>query len=173
MKWAPRPLFSLSDNWRGRVVETTTVEERAAALARRVAAREGCELVHCEYVNQAGRWVLRLFIDRADGVTIDDCSVVSRQMSAVLDVEDFIPHAYNLEVSSPGLDRPLHSADDFRRFLGERAKVRTATAVRGRRRFSGLVSGVEGNIVTLEEPGGQRFEIPLEQVRSARLDPEL
>jgi len=81
------------------VIATQSVEERVAPMATRVAAREGCELVHCEYVNQSGRWVLRLYIDREGGVTIDDCSKVSRQMSAMLDVEDFIPHAYNLEVS--------------------------------------------------------------------------
>ena len=153
------------------MIATQPVEELVAPLASRVAAREGCELVHCEYLNESGRWVLRLYIDRTDGVTIDDCSTVSRQLSAMLDVEDFIPHAYHLEVSSPGLDRPLHTADDYDRFMGERVKIKTVDGVRGRRRFAGILEKRDGNSITVSEPGGQTFEIPLEKVRKARLDP--
>ena len=109
------------------MVETQTVEQRVAPLAARIAAREGCELAHCEYVNDGGRWVLRLYIDREGGVTIADCTSVSRQMSAVLDVEDFVPHAYSLEVSSPGLDRSLNTPDDYHRFSGESVRIRTVS----------------------------------------------
>jgi len=155
------------------VVETLTVAERVAPIAARVAAREGCELVLCEYVHEAGRWILRVFIDRAGGVTIEDCSGVSRQLSAVLDVEDLIPHAYNLEVSSPGLDRPLTSAADYERFTGEAVRIQTSAPVRGRRRFRGTLEKLEGQIVTVADEAGQRFEIPLEKVRKARLDPRI
>ena len=155
------------------MVETQSIEERVAALASRVAAREGCELVRCEYIHQQGRWFLRLYIDREGGVNIDNCGAVSRQMSAMLDVDDFIPHAYNLEVSSPGLDRPLNTADDYARFAGEQVKVRTTAPVQGRRRFRGVLGGLEGDLVTIHEAGGQVFEIPIEQVRSTRLDPQL
>jgi ribosome maturation factor RimP len=155
------------------VIGTLSVEERVAPMATRVANREGCEFVQCEYVNESGRWVLRLYIDRQGGVTIDDCSAVSRQMSAMLDVEDFIPHAYHLEVSSPGLNRPLNTADDYDRFVGERIRIKTTDPVRGRRKFTGILEKREGESVTVAEPGGQVFEIPLDKVRAARLDPEI
>ncbi len=155
------------------MVQTQTVEERVGPLAARVAAREGCELVGCEYVHEGGRWFLRLFIDRQGGVTIEDCSAVSRQMSAVLDVEDLIPHAYNLEVSSPGLDRPLTSPEDYRRFAGELVRIQTIAPVRGRRRFFGTLEKLENEVVTVADEAGQRFEIPLDKVRKARLDPRL
>ncbi len=155
------------------MVEATTVEERVAPLAERVAARAGCELVMCEYVHDGGRWFLRLFIDREDGITIEDCSAVSRQLSAMLDVEDFIPQAYNLEVSSPGLDRPLVRPEDYRRFAGELVRIQTSTPVRGKRRFRGTLEKLEDEIVTVADAVGQRFDIPLEKVRKARLDPQL
>ncbi len=155
------------------MVETQTVEERVAPLAARIAAREGCELAHCEYVNDCGRWFLRLYIDREGGVTIADCTSVSRQVSAVLDVEDFIPHAYSLEVSSPGLDRSLNTPDDYQRFSGESVRIRTASPVRGRRRFRGILDKFEDEVVTLTDSQWQVFEIPLEKVRSARLDPQI
>ena len=155
------------------MVETQTVEERVAPLAARITAREGCELVQCEYVNDGGRWCLRVYIDCEAGVTIDHCTSVSRQMSAVLDVEDVIPHAYHLEVSSPGLDRPLNTPGDYQRFSGEPVKIRTVAPVRGRRRFKGVLGKFEDEVVTLTDNEGQVFEIPLEKVRSARLDPQI
>jgi ribosome maturation factor RimP len=155
------------------VVETKTVEERVAPLAARIAAREGCEFVHCEYVHDGGRWYLRLFIDRPEGVSIKECTAVSRQMSAVLDVEDFIPHAYHLEVSSPGLDRPLTRPEDYQRFAGAPVRIQTSTPVGGRRRFRGTLEKLEQEVVTVADEAGQRFDIPLELVRKARLDPQL
>ena len=150
-----------------------SIAERAAVLAERIARREGCDLVHCEYVNQSGTWLLRVFIDREGGVTIDDCGAVSRQLSAVLDVEDFIPHSYNLEVSSPGLDRSLRDVDDYRRHTGKQVRLKTSAPVKGRREFRGMLAGLEGEVVTIEALNGQSFEIPLERVKSARLEPEI
>ncbi len=155
------------------MVETQTIENRVAPLAARVAAREGCELVHCEYVHDGGRWILRLYIDRPDGVGINECTAVSRQMSALLDVEDFIPHAYNLEVSSPGLDRSLNTPDDYQRFAGKPVHIRTNASVGGRRRFRGVLEKFEDEVVTVADDAGRLFEIPLEKVRSARLDPRI
>jgi ribosome maturation factor RimP len=155
------------------VVDRQAIEDRVAPLAERVAEREGCELVHVEYVNQSGRWILRLFIDRPDGVHIDDCAAVSRQMSAMLDVEDFIPHAYHLEVSSPGLDRPLRKGDDYRRFAGEPVSIRTSSPIGGRRRFRGILEKFENEVVTVTDESGTSFEIPLEKVSKARLDPRI
>jgi len=155
------------------VVETAMVEERVAPLAARIAAREGCELVHCEYLNDCGRWYLRLYIDHEDGITTEECTSVSRQVSAVLDVEDFIPHAYNLEVSSPGLNRPLNTREDYRRFSGEPVRIRTASPILGRRRFRGILDEFKDDVVTVTDTEGRAFEIPLEKVHSARLDPQI
>jgi len=155
------------------MVEMQKIEVRVAPVATRVAARQGCELVDCKYVNDGGRWFLRVYIDREGGVTIGDCSSVSRQMSAILDVEDFIPPAYHLEVSSPGLDRPLNTPDDYQRFSGEPIKIRTAAPVHGRRRFRGTLDKFENETVTLTDSNGEVFEIPLDKVRSARLDPQI
>lgn len=155
------------------MVETQTVEERVAPLAARIAAREGCELVQCVYVHEGGRWFLRVYIDRPDGITIDHCTAVSRQLSAVLDVEDCIPHAYNLEVSSPGLDRPLNTPDDYQRFAGEPVHIRTTTPIGGRRRFRGILEKLEDEVVTVADEAGRLFEIPLEKVHKARLDPRI
>lgn len=155
------------------MVDRQAVEDRVAALAGRIAAREGCELVQVEYVHQAGRWILRLYLDRTGGITVGDCAAVSRQLSAVLDVEDFIPHAYNLEVSSPGLDRPLTKGDDYVRFAGEAVNIRTSTPLDGRRRFKGILQKFEGEVVTITDHAGEVFEIPLELVSKARLDPRI
>lgn len=155
------------------MVDRQTIEGRVVPLAERVAEREGCELVHVEYVNQSGRWILRLFIDRPDGVDIDDCAAVSRQMSALLDVEDFIPHAYHLEVSSPGLDRPLRKGDDYRRFTGEPVNIRTSSPIGGRRRFRGILEKFDNEVVVVTDESGTSFEIPLEKVSKARLDPRI
>lgn len=155
------------------MVDRKSVEEQVAPLAERVAAREGCELVYVEYVHESGRWFLRLFIDHPSGVDIDHCSAVSRQMSSLLDVEDVIPHAYNLEVSSPGLDRPLRKGDDYRKFAGEPVNIRTKAPVGGRRRFRGILEKFEGEVVTIADDAGRTFEIPLDKVSKARLDPRI
>lgn len=155
------------------MIDREAVEDRVAALAERIAGREGCELVQVEYVHQSGRWILRLYIDRPEGIKIDDCATVSRQMSAVLDVEDFIPQAYNLEVSSPGLDRPLTKGDDYRRFAGEPVNIRTRSPLDGRRRFRGILQKCEGDVVTITDHAGEVFEIPIGLVSKARLDPRI
>lgn len=155
------------------MIDRKAVEERAAVLAERIAAREGYELVQVEYVHQSGRWLLRLYIDSPEGITVDDCATVSRQVSTVLDVEDFIPQAYTLEVSSPGLDRPLVKGDDYRRFAGEPVTIRTRSPLDGRRRFKGVLQKFEGDVVTITDHAGEVFEIPLELVSKARLDPRI
>lgn len=154
------------------VAEVRTIEERAAELADRIAAREGCDLVHCEWRRQGRSWVLRVTIDRRGGVSVEDCAAVSRQLSTALDVEDFIDSSYHLEVSSPGIDRPLFGPADYERFAGERVRVETSEPVRGRRKITGVLVGLQDGVVTVSEPEGQTWEIPLESVRTARLDPE-
>jgi len=112
--------------------------------------------------------VLRLFIDREGGVTLDDCASVSRQVSAYLEVEDLIDHTYNLEVSSPGLERPLKRADDFIRFAGRRARIKLRQPLDGQRVFIGTLQGLRENNVVLDVDG-REMEFDLNGVARARL----
>ncbi|MGB9428660.1 MAG: ribosome maturation factor RimP [Gammaproteobacteria bacterium] len=127
----------------------------------------GYELVELEF--QGG--VLRVYIDQPAGVTLEDCEKVSRQMGAVLDVEDPIQGAYTLEVSSPGLDRPLRKPVDFGRRAGQRARIEMVLPLNGRRRFSGTLRGLEQDEVLIEVDG-TLFRLPFAQIGKARLVPE-
>ena len=132
----------------------------------------GYELVGVEYRSGGqGGGLLRVYIDSEQGITVDDCQKVSYQVSGVLDVNDPIPGHYTLEVSSPGMDRLLFRAEDYRRFAGSLVKLRLAYPVEGRRKFTGRLQGLEdGNI--LLELDGEQLSLPLEQVDQARLVPE-
>jgi len=131
--------------------------------------QKGMELVDIEYRRERGRWVLRLFIDKEGGITLDDCSDVSGEVGAILDVRDIIPHSYNLEVSSPGLDRPLVRERDFLRHLGERVNIKTRSAIDGRRNFSALLEGFKEGKVIVRDDSGMVWEIPLLEIEKARL----
>jgi ribosome maturation factor RimP len=121
-----------------------------------------------EYIAQGKSSVLRVYIDHVDGIGVDDCERVSRQVSALLDVEDPVSGEYVLEVSSPGLDRPLFTADQYRRYTGSEISVRLRSPVDGRRKFKGVISAVSAEHVTLECEG-ESVELPLTQVEKARL----
>ena len=131
----------------------------------------GYELVEIEYNPSTRHGVLRIYIDHEDGIQLDDCTDVSHQVSALLDVEDLIQGHYNLEVSSPGLDRPLTSIKDYQRFTGEMVKIKTAMAIDGRRNFKGRLRGVEADEINIE-CDGQQFYLPLASIEKARLVPE-
>jgi ribosome maturation factor RimP len=131
----------------------------------------GYELVEIEYNPSARHGLLRLYIDHADGIQLDDCTDVSNQVSALLDVEDPIPGHYSLEVSSPGLDRPLRGIEDYERFNGQIVKIRTGMAIDGRRNFKGRLRGIDGDAVNIE-CDGQQFLLPLASIEKARLVPE-
>lgn len=133
----------------------------------------GCELVGIEYHPSGRHSLLRVYIDKPEGVTVDDCSAVSYQVSGLLDVEDPIPGQYTLEVSSPGLDRPLFQARDYERFAGQQVKVRMRFPIEGQRNFRGLLCGMHEEQVVIEEQDGTRVSLPLEQVEQARLVPEI
>ena len=131
----------------------------------------GYELVDVEFVRSGRQAVLRLSIDSPAGIRVDDCALVSRQVGAWLDVEDIIPGAYRLEVSSPGLDRPLKRVADFQRFAGRRISVRLHAPVEGKRRFVGELAGEEGETILLRMDGElKRFS--LADIAKARLVPE-
>ena len=130
----------------------------------------GYELVEIEYTPNPKHGVLRLYIDRADGIQLDDCSAVSHQISALIDVEDPLPGSFNLEVSSPGLDRPLRKRADFERFSGETAKVKTAVPQNGQRNFTGVIAGLEEDALVLECEN-KVVKLPLSGIDKARLVP--
>ncbi|WP_427854595.1 ribosome maturation factor RimP [Desulfotomaculum copahuensis] len=143
------------------------VEEAAAPMA----AALGLELVDVVYVKEGGNWYLRLFIDREGGVTLDDCQAMSEKLDRWLDEVDPVPQSYHLEVSSPGLERPLKKPDDFRRFQGRMIQLSTFAPVEGRKKFTGLLVGAGEESVQLEIQGRQ-LVIPMEQVAAARLKAE-
>ena len=132
--------------------------------------RLGYELVDLEARLGSGNGLVRVFIDKPDGIVLDDCEKVSLAVSALLDVEDPLPGNYNLEVSSPGLDRKLTKPSHFQRFAGETVKVQTRFPIEGRRRFRGtLVSSDDENIVV--EVDGESHSLPLKTIDTARLVP--
>jgi ribosome maturation factor RimP len=140
-------------------------------LAAGVAAL-GFELVDAELSGGRRHRTLRVYIEGPRGVTVDDCAAVSRQLSAILDVEDPIPGSYSLEVSSPGLDRPLVTPADYRRFEGAMVKVRLLSAIDGRRNFTGRLVETTPEAVVLEVDR-ERFSFPLATIERARLVPTL
>ncbi len=144
---------------------------RLNGLIRPAVEALGYELVGVEFRRGRGRALLRVYIDKEDGITLDDCQRVSHQVSGVLDVEDPIVERYDLEVSSPGLDRPLFEPEHFQRFAGRTAKVRLSPPVDGRRKITGVLLGFEDGNVRLDEEGTER-RVPLDSVSAARLVPE-
>ena len=130
---------------------------------------QGMELVDLEYQREAQGWVLRFYIDRQGGVTVEDCTEVSRELSAVLEVHDLIANRYILEVSSPGLTRPLKKPQDFNKYRNHLVKVKTFEPIEGRRNFRGILLGLEDDKVRLEMEG-HAFEIPFRGIAKANLE---
>jgi ribosome maturation factor RimP len=148
-----------------------TVKKQVEALALPVLEECGLELIEVQYRREQSGWVLRLIIDKQEGVSLDDCAAVSREISQLLDIEDFIDQAYNLEVSSPGLDRPLKSMADFQRFTERRAKIKTIAPIDGEHIFIGKILQTTGETIILAV-GSRKLEIPFAQVAKARLEVE-
>ena len=147
---------------------SATLRERLIALIEPLVGRLGYELVELEHTSGRGSAVVRLFIDRPNGVGLEDCERVSREVSALLDVEDPIPTAYTLEVSSPGFDRVLRTQAHFARFVGSRVAVELAAPRAGRRRYTGrLLSADEAGIAL--EVDGQRVPVSFAEIGKARV----
>ncbi|MEK7744293.1 MAG: ribosome maturation factor RimP [Elusimicrobiota bacterium] len=134
--------------------------------------QEAAELVDLRWLREGGRWVLRFYVDKHGGVSLDDCEYLSKRIGALLDAMDSVPYSYSLEVSSPGLDRVLKKEKDFLRFCGHRAKLRLRAPLEGQRRFNGLVKGFEAGEV-LFDTGQKTLRVVLVEVEEARLDPEV
>lgn len=130
----------------------------------------GYELVGCEMASHGSQLLFRIYADSPKGITADDCSRISRQISAMMDVEDPIQSRYVLEVSSPGIDRPLFELDHYRRFIGSRVKVKLMVPVGQRRQYTGLLKGVEGETVhLLVEDTGQAVALPFSNIEKGNL----
>lgn len=147
-----------------------SIEKRIEEIAERVAADNGLEMVHAEVGGPDGKPLIRIFIDKPEGVTHEDCSLVSHHVGTVLEVEDFIHSAYTLEVSSPGLERGLYKRADYERFAGRDARIKTARAINGQRNFRGSILGLEGDAVNFEDRTSGRVSIPLESISKANLE---
>lgn len=150
------------------LIKEADVIDRVGKLAEPLCESEGMELVHVEYHREPGGRILRIYIDKPGGVHLEDCTDISRQMGDLLDVYLDEIGPYNLEVSSPGPDRPLGKAGDFDRFKGCRAKIRTHRPRDGRRNFTGVLMGIsDGNVTIMVE--NRTVAIPLPEIQKARL----
>jgi ribosome maturation factor RimP len=153
--------------------------EQIRAIAERVAGARGLEIWDVQSRRESGGHVVRVFIDRPgpaatadESVSIEDCEQINREIGTILDVEDPLPFAYTLEVSSPGLDRPLRAVDDYRRFTGRLAKVVVSEPVDNQKAFEGRLGGVDGDVVLLEARNGRLHRLPLRLIARGRLEVE-
>jgi ribosome maturation factor RimP len=155
------------------------IVEQVREVAARVAGTHGLQIFDVQFRREGPGMVLRVRLDRPgpsataeDSVSVEDCARVSRDLSAVLDVEDTVAVAYTLEVSSPGLDRPLRHADDYRRFAGRRAKLVMREAVDGQKFVRGILGGVDGHDVLIDGDGGRQHRVPMGVITRANLEVE-
>ena len=150
-----------------------SIAGRVQELAERVAIDHGLELVHAEVAGPDNKPIVRVFIDKPQGVTHEDCSAVSTHLGTILDVEDFIHASYTLEVSSPGLERGLYKRADYERFTGENAKLKTRQPIGGQRNFRGRILGLDGDELIFEDRTNGRVKIPLDLITKANLEVDI
>lgn len=150
-------------------MNTSAITEKITAIAKDAAERNGLEFVHADITGTKRNPVLRIFVDKDGGITVDDCGKISREVEAVLDADDLIPTAYVLEVSSPGLERELYSLADFRKFTGRKARLKTSVEVNGRKAFKGTIEAVDNEDVIFNDRGVAEVRIPYSSVTKANL----
>jgi ribosome maturation factor RimP len=148
------------------------LRDTLVTLVRPVVEGLGCELWELEYSPGRGNGFVRLYIDAPDGISLDDCERVSRAVSELLDVEDPVPGQYTLEVSSPGLERPLRTAAHFAPYAGERVFVEMTQPVEGRRRFQGVLAAAGAETIEVEVDD-RRYKLPIGGIRKAHLAPDV
>jgi ribosome maturation factor RimP len=148
--------------------------DKIRGVAERVTSGRGYELADVELKRERGGYLVRLYVDREGGIGLADLQSVSEEVSAILDAEDPVPTSYTLEVSSPGLDRPLKTEAEYRRFLGRLARLSSYEPVEGRRHWTGRLTSFEDGVVgiTLEKEGGTLCRIPLAKIAHGRLEVE-
>ncbi len=150
-------------------MDTKKLVERIRGIAETVVEGSEIELVHVEVSGDGKKKAVRIYIDKADGVVHDDCSLVSRKIGEVLDRDDPIAGEYLLEVSSPGIERGLYSLSDFERFSGDQVKLRTFEAINGRKSFTGKILGVNGDLISLDDDTSGEIEIDFGLVKKSNL----
>jgi ribosome maturation factor RimP len=148
---------------------TGSFGDRVEQIAASVSSKAGIEFIHCEIAGSKRNPIVRLIIDKPGGVTLEDCARISRDVEAILDSDDFIPTAYVLEVSSPGIERELYKLADFERFVGENARIKTKQPVGGQRNFSGRIVGVENGSIDFDDRTNGRVTIPSDSIVKANL----
>jgi ribosome maturation factor RimP len=142
----------------------------------KIVSSEGLELVHIDYRKQGRGYLLRIDIDKEGGVTLEHCSLVSQQVSTYLDVDDVVPVEYELQVSSPGLDRKFYKDSDYNKFLGRLVRVKTSSAIRGLHVIVGRLKEFDGQKITVTDAQVRRdpdYEIPLAVIKETRLEVEI
>jgi ribosome maturation factor RimP len=144
---------------------------RVEALMTPLLAPANIELVDLTYQKGPAGWTLSVYLDKPGGITLDDCSEWSRRIGEILDQSEAITHAYALEVSSPGLDRPLKKLADFKKYQGERVSVKLFAPLNGQKNFHGLLQDANEETVALEVEGHQSVSLPMKQIARAKLDP--
>ena len=144
-------------------------EQKAESMLIPLAEKHGFELVDVEYVKEGGNWYLRAYIDKPGGIAVDDCEVISRELSEKLDADDFIGEAYILEVSSPGLGRPLKKEKDFVRSIGQEVEVRTYRAIDRQKEFRGILDAFDKDTVTILMENEEKMKFTKSDVALIRL----
>jgi ribosome maturation factor RimP len=155
---------------------STGLPEQVENQIKRIVESEGLELVHIDYRRAGRQFILRVDIDKEGGVNIDDCQLISQQVSTWLDVEDPIPAEYELQVSSPGLDRKFYTTADYQKFIGRLVRVKTAKAVRGLHVIVGRLKEFDGTQVVVTDPVMKKdpdYAIPLTEIKETRLEVEI
>jgi ribosome maturation factor RimP len=149
----------------------SNLQEQIQRLLDPILDSLGLTLWNLEFRKEGPQWLLRIYIDREPGgATLDDCETVSRDLGTVLDVEETIPHAYTLEVSSPGLDRSLTKPEHYRRSLGKQIRIKTYRAINNQKVFRGTLAGLEDAVAVLETESGEVLRISLENISKASLE---
>lgn len=154
----------------------SNLPEQTEQQIEKIVSSEGMELVHLEYKRQGRGYLLRVDIDKEGGITLEDCQLVSHQVSAYLDVEDVVPAEYELQVSSPGLDRKFYRESDYRKFIGKLVRVKTAKPIRGLHVIVGRLKEYDGRNIVVTDPQVKKnpdYEIPMTEIKETRLEVEI
>jgi len=154
----------------------SNLPDRVEREIEKIVSSEGLELVHIEYKKQGRGYLLRVDIDKEGGVTLDDCQLVSQQISTYLDVDDVVPAEYELQVSSPGLDRKFYRDSDYQKFIGRLVRVKTAKAIRGLHVIVGKLKQFDGQKIVVTDPVMKKdpdYEIPMSDIKETRLEVEI
>ena len=161
-----RPNQQVSERLKG---SHGAISDKVQSVAAPILCSLGLDLFDLEFSGN----VLRIFIDKADGVTLDECAKASRHLGTALEVEEVMPGSYTLEVSSPGLDRPLRNQGDYRRFIGKKVKIKTAVKFEDQKVFVGRLLKIEAETVSISLGRGKIIDVPFDQIERARLEVEL